>query len=255
MNESGAEVDSLVMDVALILAVALARKGVILSARVFALLAASSSGYENDHAKGFLSQLDSSPGDQSSAQGGAAAHPSSEPTSRGESVTTRRVSLLKSNKVPLAQDKFDSLRRSAALEPAVLSGLFHCAIWRGDRERQAESALQLSEIESLDEATRCNYRAYHCLISPSDALTIPCKELRFEFEDVEQVEMALIASDRFEQMPSESLSQIQVPEGEVPPRSGFQFSDREIAKDERRVGQRRRRGCCHRNGAGLRTTD
>ena len=230
MNESGTEVDSLLMDVALIVAVAFAKKGVILSARVFALLAASSYGFDNQHAQGFLSQLDGAPGMNHLLKAIPQLIPRPEDVSWGERYD-EAVSLLKSNKVPLAQDKFDSLQRSAALEPAVLSGLFHCAVWRGDLERQAESAKKLSDVESLDDQARWRYRAYHCLISPTNALTIPCKTLRFEFDNAEQVEMSLIASDRAEQLPTDRLSQLHVPEGEVPPRSGFQISDRAIEKD------------------------
>ncbi|MEO1525349.1 MAG: protein-disulfide isomerase [Planctomycetota bacterium] len=235
MNESGVEVDSLVMDVALIVAVAFARKGVILSARVFALLAANAYGFENDHARGFLSQLDGSSGMNHLLKVLPQLIPRPEDVAWGERYD-EAISLLQSNKVPLAQDKFDSLRKSAALEPAVLSGLFHCAVWRGDRERQAEFALKLSEVDSLDQDTRVQYRAYHGLISPTDAFAVPCKTLRFEFEDVEQVEMSLIACDKAEQFSAERLSQIRPPEGEVPPRSGFHISDREISKDADGLG-------------------
>ncbi|MEL6105937.1 MAG: protein-disulfide isomerase [Planctomycetota bacterium] len=235
MNESGTEVDSLLMDVALIVAVAFARKGVVLSARVFALLAASSYGMENQYAQGFLSQLDGAPGMNHLLKAIPHLIPRPEGVSWGERYD-EAISLLKSNKVPLAQDKFDSLRRSAALEPAVLSGLFHCAVWRGDLERQAESALQLSEVDSLDEHTRWKYRSYHALISPTDSLTVACNTLRFEFEDADQVEMALIACDQAEQLSAERLSQLQVPEGEVPPRSGFQISDRPLNDETEGLG-------------------
>lgn len=235
MNESGSEVDSLLMDVALIVAVAFAKKGVILSSRVFALLAASSYGMENQYAQGFLSQLDSAPGMNHLLKAIPSLIPRPEDVSWGERYD-EAISLLKSNKVPLAQDKFDSLRRSAALEPAVLSGLFHCAVWRGDLERQAESALKLSEVETLDDETRWRYRAYHALISPSDALSVACKTLRFEFDDADQVEMALIACDRAEQLSPERMSQLQIPEGEVPPRSGFQLSDRAIDTEANALG-------------------
>ena len=44
------------------------------------------------------------------------------------------ATLLRSNKIVLAENKLESLQRLVSQEPAVLSGLLTCAIWRGDAE-------------------------------------------------------------------------------------------------------------------------
>ncbi|MCO8122268.1 protein-disulfide isomerase [Stieleria sp. TO1_6] len=230
LNESGQEVDAFLMDVALIVAMGLAQAGVILSARVYALLAISSQGYEAEQANAFLSQMDTSPGVNHLLKSipQLIERPADVPW--GERCD-EAVGLLRSNRVLLAQDKFESLRRSAPGQPAILSGLLHCAVWRGNLERQTEMANQLSEVESLDAIERQRYRAIAGLLSPIGTLSINSQTVRVEFEDIDQAEMALIASDRTEQLSADRLSQIQVPEGEVRPRSAFFISDQAIDSD------------------------
>ncbi|QEG00904.1 hypothetical protein Mal15_49800 [Stieleria maiorica] len=234
LNESGQEIDAFLMDVALIVAMGLAQSGVILSARVYSLLAISSQGYDNDQANAFLSELDTSPGVNHLLKSVPKLIERAPDAEWGERYD-EAVGLLRSNRVLLAQDKFESLRRTAPQQPAVLSGLFHCAVWRGDLERQSETATQLSQIESLDSLTRQRYRAISCLLSPIGTLSVNAQSVHVEFDDVEQAEMALIASDRTEQLTAQRLSQIQVPEGEVRPRSAFFVSDRPLQSNDEDV--------------------
>ena len=202
LNESGKEVDAFLMDVALIVAMGLAQSGVILSARVYALLAISSQGYEAEQANAFLAQLDTSPGVNHLLKSVPQLIERSTDADWGERYD-EAVGLLRSNKVLLAQDKFESLRRTAPAQAAILSGLFHCAVWRGDLDRQTEMANQLSEVESLDLQTRQRYRAIGGLLSPIGTLSVQSQTIRVEFEDVEQSEMALVASDRTDQFSAE----------------------------------------------------
>lgn len=230
LNESGQEVDAFLMDVALIVAMGLAQNGVILSSRVYALLAISSQGYEAQQANQFLSQLDTSPSVNHLLKSVPQLIERPVDADWGERHD-EAVGLLRSNKVLLAQDKFESLKRTVAAEPAILSGLFHCAIWRGDLERQTEMAVQLSQAESLDEFTRARYRAVAGLLSPIESLSVNSQTIRVEFDDIDQTEMALIASDRTSQFSAQRLSQIQIPEGDVRPRSAFFVSAAAIDSD------------------------
>lgn len=230
LNESGQEVDAFLMDVALIVAMGLAQNGVILSSRVFALLAISSQGYEAEQANQFLSQLDTSPNVNHLLKSVPQLIERPADADWGERYD-EAVGLLRSNKVLLAQDKFESLKRVATAEPAILSGLFHCAIWRGDLDRQTEMAVQLSAVESLDEFTRTRYRAIGGLLSPIDTFSVNAQTVRLSFDDIDQAEMALIASDRTSQFSAQRLAQVQVPEGEVRPRSAFFIADGVIDSD------------------------
>lgn len=231
LNESGREVDAFLMDVALIVAMGLAQSGVILSSRVYALLAISSQGYEAEQANAFLSQLDTSPGVNHLLKSVPQLIERPADVEWGERYD-EAVGLLRSNKVLLAQDKFESLRRTASTQAAILSGLLHCAIWRGDLDRQTEMANQLSAVESLDMQRRQSYRAIAGLLSPIGTLSVNAQTIHVEFDDVDQAEMALIASDRTEQFSAERLSHLQVPDGEVRPRSAFYLADRVISADD-----------------------
>ncbi|MCA9136151.1 MAG: hypothetical protein KDB00_05315 [Planctomycetales bacterium] len=231
LNESGREVDAFLMDVALIVAMGLAQNGVILSSRVYALLAISSQGYEAEQANAFLAQLDTSPGVNHLLKSIPQLIERPEDVEWGERYD-EAVGLLRSNKVLLAQDKFESLRRTAPAQAAILSGLFHCAVWRGDLDRQTEMANQLSQVESLDTATRQSYRAISGLLSPIGSLSVNAQTIHVEFDEIDQAEMGLIASDRTDQFSAERLSHLQVPDGEVRPRSAFFVSDRVINPDD-----------------------
>lgn len=230
LNESGKEVDAFLMDVALIVAMGLAQSGVILSARVYALLAISSQGYEAEQANQFLAQLDTSPGVNHLLKSIPQLIERPADVDWGERYD-EAVGLLRSNKVLLAQDKFESLRRSASSQAAILSGLFHCAVWRGNLERQTEMANQLSAVETLDMTARQRYRAIAGLLSPIGTLSVNAQTIHVEFDDIDQAEMSLIASDRTEQLSADRLASLQVPEGEVRPRSAFFISDRPIDDD------------------------
>lgn len=231
LNESGKEVDSLLMDVALIVAMGLAQAGVILSARVYALLAISSQGYEAEMANSFLAQLDSSPSVNHLLKSVPQLIERPADVDWGERYD-EAVSLLRSNKVLLAQDKFESLRRTASGEAAILSGLLHCAVWRGDLDRQTEMATRLSEVETLDAQSRQKYLAIGGLLTPKGTLSVTTQTIHVEFDDIDQAEMALIASDRMEQLSADRLAQFQLPEGEVRPRSAFFVSDRTVGDEK-----------------------
>ncbi|MCC9600121.1 protein-disulfide isomerase [Stieleria sp. JC731] len=226
-NESGQNVDSFLMDVAMLVAMGLVQNESILSARLFAMLPLGASGYDSSDAGNFMNQLDSSPminhllkhiPDLIECQSGV----------DWQERYDEAIALLDVNKVLLAQDKFESLRRTAPGQAAVLSGLLRCAIWRGDVDRQAEMAQQLSQVEALDLLERQRYGAIAALLKERDVLAVESANVRADFNDIDQAEMALSANSRVRQMEPAQLARLKISDDSVPPRSAFFVGDREL---------------------------
>ena len=229
LTESGQDVDVFVLDVASVLAVSLVQSGVYLTARVYATLAMMASGYEEggQAAVSVLRQLNSSP--QVNQFVKSIPEPVQRPADAewGERYD-EAIGLLRSNKVVLAQSKFESLQRVASGQPSILSGLLTCAIWRGETDAQSDFLLKLSNCDSLDFQQRVRYRAMSALVQPgTPQLSVPVAKLSCDIDDAEQVEMAMTADARFVPFPAEMLAQMRTSEDDVPPRSGFQILDRD----------------------------
>ncbi|WP_345324285.1 protein-disulfide isomerase [Novipirellula rosea] len=228
LTESGRDVDAFVLDVSSAVAFLLGRQGVFLTARVYASLAMMAQGYEGSQMSGsLLRQLNSSPTLNQLVK--SIPQPIQRPDDAdwGERYD-EAATLLRSNKVLLAEAKFQSLRRTLPDEPAILSGLLTCAIWRGDVAAQSDFLKKLSACESLDFEERVQFRAVSCLVNPDDKdLAAECFRLDADIESAEPVEMAMIADSRFAPLPAEMLAQMRESEDDVPPRAGFQVLDRD----------------------------
>ncbi len=228
LTESGRDVDAFVLDVASVLAMALVQSGVFLTARVYATLSMMASGYEDGQtAVAVLRQLNSAPSVNQFVKSIPEPFPRPADADWGERYD-EAMGLLRSNKVMLAQSKFESLQRVAAGQPAVLSGLLTCAIWRGDTDAQSELLRKLSACESLDFQQRCRFLAMSALVQPdSSQLSVPVMTLSGDIEDAEQVDIAMTADARFVPFPANMLAQMRTSEDDVPPRAGFQIIDRD----------------------------
>lgn len=228
LTESGRDVDSFVLDVSSVLAYSLAQRGIFLTARVYATLSMMATGYEGGQASvSVLQQMNSAPTISQLMK--TVPQPVSRPADAdwGERYD-EAANLLRSNKIDLAEAQFQSLRRTVAQEPAILSGLLTCAIWRGDTDAQSELLKKLSECESLDFEQRVRHRAMSALVDPTSAeISIPIMKLHGDLQDPEQIEMALMANSRFVSLPADLLAGMRTSEDDVPPRSGFQMLDRE----------------------------
>ncbi len=135
---------------------------------------------------------------------------------------------LRSNKITLAESKFQSLQRTVSGEPAILSGLLTCAIWRGDVVAQAELLLKLSECESLEFEKRVRFRALAAMVNPEKQETsIEVAKLSATIDNPDEVQMAMASSSRFEALPAEMLAEMRTSDDDIPPRSGFQLLDRD----------------------------
>ncbi|TWT52669.1 hypothetical protein Pla22_02950 [Rubripirellula amarantea] len=228
LTESGRDVDSFVLDVASVLAFSLAQSGAFLTARVYATLAMMASGYEGGRtAVSVLRQLNQAPTISQLMKSIPETIERPADASWGERYD-EAAGLLQSNQVLLAENKFQSLQRTVADEPAILSGLLTCAIWRGDTDTQSDMLRKLSECESLDFDTRAKYLAMSAMAKPSTPdVCIPTVELTCDIENTEEIELSMTASSYFVSLPPDLLSGMRASEDDIPPRAGFQILDRE----------------------------
>src|SRR5690606_33122498 len=94
------------------------------------------------------------------------------------------LGLLRSNQIVLAETKFASLARAYPNEPAILSGLLSCAIWRANGPAQAECLTKLSRCEQLDPIERSKLLAISWLVEPQmPKLAVQLKSLTSEITD------------------------------------------------------------------------
>lgn len=228
LTESGKDVDSFVLDVASVLAYSLAQSGAFLTARAYASLALTAQGYEEGQTSvEVLRQLNSSSSVSQLIKSIPELIERPSDVDWGERYD-EAVGLLRSNKVVLAQTKLEALQRSAPAEPAVLSGLLSCAIWRGEVEAQSDCLRKLSQCETLEMEQRFRFGAMAAVVPPSTPeLAVQVTELRADVDDPEQAEMAMAADSRFVALPGEMLPQLKPSEDAVPPRAGFQLIDRD----------------------------
>ena len=228
LTESGSEVDSFVLDVSSVLAYSLAQRGIFLTARVYATLSIMATGYEGGQAAvSVLGQMNSAPTINQLMKTVPQAITRPTDAQWGERYD-EAANLLRNNKIDLAESKFESLRRTVPNEPAILSGLLTCAIWRGNTDAQSELLLKLSECESLDFETRVRNRAMSALVNPTSAeISIPIMKMYAEVDNPDQIEMSLLASSRFVALPPDLLAGMRTTEDEVPPKAAFQMLDRD----------------------------
>ncbi len=228
LTETGQDIDAFVLDVASVLAYTLAQSGRYLTARVYATLSMMTSGYEdNQTAITVLQQLNASPTVNLLLKSIPSAIERPADADWGERYD-EAASLLRSNKVAMAETKFASLQRTAPGQPAVLMGLLMCAIWSGEIDKQSDMLNKLSQCESLDFEKRVRFRAMSALVDPlMPELSVAVVELEAEIENTDEIAMAMTAHRRFVALPADMVSQMRVSEDEVPPRFGFQLLDRD----------------------------
>ena len=232
LTESGRDVDSFVLDVSSVLAYSLAQSGAFLTARVYATLAMMASGYQGGQtAVSVLRQLNQAPTISQLLKSIPDPIPRPEEVSWGERYD-EAATLLTNNQVLLAKDKFESLQKTVSGEPAILSGLLTCAIWRGDLDDQVSLLKKLSNCESLPMKERVRFRAMSALAKPGPPeLSLPTFELNGEITKAEEVEMAMMANSRFVTLPADMVAGMRASEEDVPPRAGFQILNRDKPED------------------------
>ena len=227
LTESGQSVDSFVLDIASVLAYTLFRGGNYLSARVYATLAMVADGYEGGQtALQVLRGMNSSPQISLYLKG----IPDPPPRPDGVEWAERfdeAATLLRSNQVLTAQSKFESLRRTAQGQPAVIGGLLTCAIWRGDVDQQASLLEQMADCETLSDDDRMRYRVMSLVVQPgAKPIADDVPTLTADITSADELVMAMTADDRCVQLPNELTQQFRAKEDDVPPKAVFEFGDR-----------------------------
>ena len=226
LTESGQSVDSFVLDIASLLSYSLAEAGIPLTARMYATLALGSQGYDQTQiAAEVLGKLNGAIDVNHRLKG--IPQRRSRPSDAGWAERFDEADLLlRNNKVMLAETKLKTLQRDAAGEPAILSGLLHCAIWRGDGDAQAKLLDQLSGCEKLSHDERADALALSGLVSPAvTTFQVPHVRLLAEVESVDEAMAAMSASSRFDSLPEQTLANLR--DGEIAPKAGYQVLDRD----------------------------
>lgn len=224
LAESGREVDTFVLEVAAVLAFMLARQGMFLSARAFASLTLSAEGFEGAKTSaGILEELNTSPGISYLLKSLPPSLPRPERVEWAERYD-EALGLLRSHRITLAHAKLTSLARTYPDEPAILSGLLTCAIWRADPEAETDCLMKLSRCQKLDRVQRSKYLAMAWLLEPNqDSIGIELMTLGSDIDNIVEAENALRSSPFFSEIPANTLRQLAAPDDQVPPRSGFQL--------------------------------
>lgn len=227
LTESGQNVDSFVLDVASLLSYGLAGNGILLTARIYATLAFVSEGYEGSKiAANVLQQINRDPAVNLLAKVMPESLPRPEDVDWAERFDEAAL-LLANNKIALAENKLESLQRVAPSQPAVLSGLLTCALWRGDYEKQVHLLEKLSQCEGLGADERARYLATSFVVGPdSESISVEKRSLSADIESLDETTMALSSHARFADLPPEFLQQLKG-NAEIGPRAAFQLLDRD----------------------------
>ncbi len=231
LNETGQGVDSFVLDVASVLSMAQAQSRWLLTAQMYALLTMSAQGYREQTSTTTMEMIHSSPGVNQLIKSPPTLRERPEDVEWGERYD-EAAGLLVNQRMLLAEPKLESLERQYHNEPAILTGLLLCAVWRGDVERQCQLFRKLSACESLDFEERAQMLALAALADPEERpLNVGAKVLVYELEDAQQLALECEAESCFLKVPDELLKS-EEEEGEVPPRAGYQLLDRELPAGE-----------------------
>ena len=226
LTESGQSVDSFVLDIASLLAYTLTDAGVALTARMYAALALGSQAYHQTQiATEVLAKLNGGVDFNHRLKSIPERRPRPQNVDWAERFDEADL-LLRNNKVTLAEIKLQSLQRVAPGHPAILSGLLHCAIWKGDADAQSDLLAKLSRCADLPADQRADALALSGLVSPNVAtFQVPHVRWQADVQSVDEPLAAMSASRLFEPLAERTLAGLR--DGEVAPKAGFHVLDRE----------------------------
>jgi len=233
ISESGNKIDSFVLEVTTMLAYQLLESGQFLTARAYAMLVMTAEGFDGmESAASLLERLNTDPAVNHLVKALPTHRPRPDRAEWGERFD-EALGLLRSHRIPLANTKFSSLARAYPNEPAILSGLLTCTIWRADLEAQVDCLKRLSQCEQLDPTQRSKFLAMAWLTEPRlQDLSVELMSMKTDVENVAQDEQALRSNPYFAEVPDATLRSLVASEDEVPPRSGFQLLDQPLPSSE-----------------------
>lgn len=227
IQECEGRVSEQLLEVALTTAALLANSGHILTARALVTFAWAAEGVPEELAQQveqLLNELNTSNGINHLLKYHAHVYPRPSRCDWAERYDEAR-GLLRANRFASAEPKFASLARSYPGQPAILTGLLQCAIWRADRSAQADCLAKLADCDQFDEAERSRWLARAWLVDV-ERLPLGVQLMNFSSDvpDAAQAELALQAHPYFSQLPDQMIRRREGEEA-VPPRSVFQMLD------------------------------
>jgi len=221
LAESSSGVDAFVLEVSSLLALGLSRQGNYLSARLYATLPLTAPQYQDaELASSILAELNQSPNVNLLLKNLPTNIPRPENVVWGERYD-EAMSLLLSEQVLAAEAKFEGLDRQYGGQPAILSALVSCSLWRADQPAQSRllGKLATALCDTPEEAARI--KALSLLVNPASS---ECSLGVYGFSgqplDIDESIAACTASPRFRAIPSGRLRGM-VEQGEVPPKAVF----------------------------------
>lgn len=228
LAESGRGVDGFLLEIGSVLSMALAQEGQMLSARLYATLALSTQEFEDaSMAQTVLGELNQARGLNLLLKSLPTPIDRPDEASWAERYDEAN-SLLRNNQILAAESKFEALDRQFPGQPAVLSGLLSCAVWRADGDAQTRLLRKLSDAITDDPEHSARLLAIAMLVEPGQPqMSVAADDLVYEIEDVETTILTLTSKSTTPAIPAEALRAVGEGEDAVPPRAGFQVLDRE----------------------------
>lgn len=228
LAESGRSVDAFLLEIGSVLSMALAQEGHMLSSRLYATLALSTQEAENaSMAQSVLGELNQARGLNLLIKSLPQPIDRPDEVSWGERYDEANA-LLRSNQILAAEAKFEALDRQFPEQPAILSGLLSCALWRADGDAQTRLLRKLSAALQDDPERSARMLALSMLVEPGQPqLSVAADEFVYEIGDADTAVMTLTSQRTTPAVPVEALRDLVDNEDEVPPRAGFQVLDRE----------------------------
>lgn len=228
LAESGRSVDAFLLEIGSVLSMALAQEGHMLSSRLYATLALSTQEAENaSMAQSVLGELNQARGLNLLIKSLPLPIDRADEVSWGERFDEANA-LLRNNQILAAEAKFEALDRQFPEQPAILSGLLSCALWRADGDAQTRLLRKLSAALQDDPERSARMLAISLLVEPGQPqLSVAADELVYEIADADTTVITLTSQRTTPAIPAEALRDIVEGEDEAPPRAGFQVLDRE----------------------------
>lgn len=223
--ESGAGVDSFLLETASLLAFGLARAGSVLSARLYATLPLGAADFEEAQmAANVLNELNRSQEINLLLKSLPINQQRPEDVAWAERFD-EAMALLYSQQIPAAESKLEGLDRQYPGQPAILSGLVACALWKADESAQSRLLAKFASALKDDPEAAARMKALSLLVDPeASESSVAVSSLSAELSDVDEAIAALTASDRFEHIGGRGANQF---DGlfEVPPKMVFSIRD------------------------------
>ncbi|QDS92216.1 hypothetical protein FF011L_09530 [Roseimaritima multifibrata] len=223
LNEVGPDVDQFFLMVSSTVAIAHLENRAFLSATAWDSLSQNLPEFQEQRERSAGRMLSRSPEVNQFLKGPFALLERPEDVEWGERYD-EAAGLMHHVRILAAEPKLESLDRQYRGEPAILSGLLNCAIWRGDVERQQALFGKLAKCESLGDEEQARMLALSALVEPDSSLmSVGMEEHVYTINDFEAFTVACTANSRIVGKPVDDSYPAEAEDGGVPPRFAYQI--------------------------------